>query len=103
MARERMTPARCTKRVTGASLSNDRCVLMSLYNTTTERPRDRGVRASLSVASLGRITFLRMERVSAGIGPRTALIPSFDVNRATPQLVRAQDAGFLASLAHGWE
>lgn len=36
-------------------LSNDRCVLMSLYNTTTERPRDRGVRASLSVASLGRM------------------------------------------------
>jgi hypothetical protein len=25
------------------------------YNTTTERPRDRGVRASLSVASLGRM------------------------------------------------
>src|ERR1700682_5110166 len=48
MARERMTPARCTKRETGASLFKDRCVLTLLYNTTTERPRDRGVRASLS-------------------------------------------------------
>jgi hypothetical protein len=27
---ERMTPARCTKRETGASLSNDRCVLSPL-------------------------------------------------------------------------
>src|ERR1700704_1731424 len=27
---ERMTPARCTKRETGASLFNDRCFLMSL-------------------------------------------------------------------------
>src|SRR6266478_3477528 len=53
--RERMVPANLTARETGASLSNDRCVLMSLYNTTTERPRDRGVRASLSVASLGRM------------------------------------------------
>ncbi len=49
-----MHPAFATARVTGASLSKDRCVRVSLYNTTTERPRDRGVRASLSVASLGR-------------------------------------------------
>jgi hypothetical protein len=41
------------ERETGASLSSDRCVLTLLYNTTTERPRDRG--ASLSVASLGRM------------------------------------------------
>src|SRR6266404_271518 len=41
-----MCPARSTARDTGASLFNDRCVRTSLYNTTTERPRDRGVRAS---------------------------------------------------------
>src|SRR5258705_12208752 len=53
--RQSMGPARSTARETGASFSKDRCVRTSLYNTTTERPRDRGVRASLSVASLGRM------------------------------------------------
>src|SRR6202022_1175603 len=37
------------------SFARDRCVRAPLYNTTTERPRDRGGRASLSVASLGRM------------------------------------------------
>src|SRR5258708_39193049 len=37
MARERMTPARCTKRETGASLFKDRCVLIPLYNAATYR------------------------------------------------------------------
>jgi hypothetical protein len=32
MARERMTPVRCTERETGASLFKDRCVLKRLYN-----------------------------------------------------------------------
>src|SRR6202163_2648839 len=50
-----MCPARSPARENGASFSNDRCVRAPLYNTTTERPRDRGVRASLSVASLGRM------------------------------------------------
>src|SRR5205814_405257 len=53
--RQRMCPVRSTARKTGVSFSKDRCVRTSLYNTTTERPRDRGVRASLSVASLGRM------------------------------------------------
>ncbi|SRR6266446_577679 len=53
--RQRRCPVRSTARETGVSFSNDRCVRTSLYNTTTERPRDRGVRASLSVASLGRV------------------------------------------------
>src|ERR1700688_2044940 len=53
--RQRMVPASLTARETGASFSKDKCVLISLCNTTTERPRDRGVRASLSVASLGRM------------------------------------------------
>src|SRR5258708_37266915 len=47
-----MVPASLTARESGASFSKDKCVLISLCNTTTERPRDRGVRASLSVASL---------------------------------------------------
>src|ERR1700687_1936043 len=52
--RQRICPARSMARENGASFSKDECVRISLYNTTTERPRDRGVRASLSVASLGR-------------------------------------------------
>src|SRR6266849_6856874 len=52
MACDLMPPIRRIRRETGASLCRDRCVLTELYNTTTKRPRDRGVRASLSVASL---------------------------------------------------
>src|ERR1700730_11384366 len=44
-----MCPARSTARETAASFSRDRCVRAPLYNTTTERPRDRGVRASLTM------------------------------------------------------
>jgi hypothetical protein len=41
MARERMTPARCTKRETGASLFKDRCVLMPTQFMTQWQPPKR--------------------------------------------------------------
>src|ERR1700738_2015832 len=37
MARERMTPARCTKRETGACLFKDRCVLTPFQNPAEMR------------------------------------------------------------------
>src|SRR5258708_2016484 len=55
IGRQRICPARSTARENGASFSKERCVRAPLYNTTTERPRDRAVRASLSVASLSRM------------------------------------------------
>jgi hypothetical protein len=55
IGRQRMRPTVSAGRDIGASLCNDKWVRVPLYNTTTERPRDRGGRASLSVASLGRM------------------------------------------------
>jgi hypothetical protein len=55
IGRQRMRPTVSAGRDIGASLCNDKWVRVPLYNTTTERPRDRGVRTALPVAPLGRM------------------------------------------------